>query len=105
MDRLLIRNGLVIDTEPAPTALRGHDILVTDGRIVAVGVGLAAAGATVVDATDRIVLPGFVDTHRHTWQTALRGIAVDTDLRGYLDLVAARIAPRYRPSDVYTGTL
>ncbi|MGQ0838575.1 amidohydrolase family protein [Actinokineospora sp.] len=105
MQRLVIRNGLLIDTEPEPVVRPGHDILVVDGRIAAVGPDLPAAGATVLDATDRIVLPGFVDTHRHTWQTALRGIAADADLGEYLDLVLGRIAPRYRPSDVYTGTL
>lgn len=119
MNRLLIRNGLVIDTDPAPSVRPGCDVLVENGRIAAVGTNLvvpsvsAAATADVpglasveiVDATDRIVLPGFVDTHRHTWQAALRGIAADVSLAEYLDLVMRQIGPRYRPSDVYTGTL
>src|SRR5205807_2243945 len=86
--RLLLRNGLVIDTEPAPQVRPGTDVLIEDDRILAVGQRLPADGATVIDATDRIVLPGFVDTHRHLWQTALRGLAVDADLGRYLELVS-----------------
>ena len=100
--RLLLRNGLVIDTEPAPVARPGTDVLIEDDRILAVGEGLPADGATVIDATDRVVLPGFVDTHRHLWQTALRGAAVDADLGRYLALVTST---RYRPEDVYAATL
>jgi len=104
MERLLITNGLVIDVEPAPTVRANCDVLIEDGRIAAVGTGLAADGATVLDATDRIVLPGFVDTHRHTWQTALRGIAADADLGEYLERVLGGIGPRYGAADVYAGT-
>jgi 5-methylthioadenosine/S-adenosylhomocysteine deaminase len=100
--RVLLRNGLVIDTEPAPVALPGSDVLIEDDRILAVGAALPAEGATVIDATDRVVLPGFVDTHRHLWQTALRGAAVDADLGRYLALVSS---VRYRPEDVYAATL
>jgi cytosine/adenosine deaminase-related metal-dependent hydrolase len=104
VERLLISNGLVIDVEPTPTARVNCDVLIEDGRIAAVGTGLAADGARVVDATDRIVLPGFVDTHRHTWQTALRGVAANADLGEYLELVLGRIGPRYGAADVYAGT-
>lgn len=102
--RILIRNGHVIDTEPEPFARRDTDVLIEDGRIVAVGSELAADGATVIDATDRIVLPGFVDTHRHVWQSALRGAAVDTDLGAYLGLLA-QCGPKFGPQDVHTATL
>jgi 5-methylthioadenosine/S-adenosylhomocysteine deaminase len=102
--RLLLRNGHVIDTEPEPVARPGTDVLIEGDRITAVGPDLPADGATVIDATDRIVLPGFVDTHRHVWQSALRGAAVDTDLGGYLGLLA-QCGPKFRPQDVHTATL
>ncbi|HVK22358.1 MAG TPA: amidohydrolase family protein [Actinokineospora sp.] len=105
MNRTVLRNGLVIDTEPAVVAHQNTDVLIEDGRIAAVGPNLPAADATVIDATDRIVLPGFVDTHRHLWQTTLRGIAADADLGEYLSVVLGKIAGRYRPQDVYAGTL
>ena len=99
---MLLQNATLIDT---PRVLPGHDLLIEDGRIAAVGRDRPTAGATVLDCTGRIVLPGFVDTHRHTWLTALRGSTADMDLMGYLDLVLGRIAPRFRPADVFHGTL
>jgi cytosine/adenosine deaminase-related metal-dependent hydrolase len=103
---LLIRNALLIDTDPHPVALPGHDLLITGGRIAAAGPSLTASpDAEVLDGTGRIVLPGFVDAHRHTWQTALRGIAAEAGLDDYFRLVIGRLAPRYTPDDVYAGTL
>jgi len=106
VDSLLLRNGLVIDTEPAPVAHPGWDVLIEQGRIAALGPNLPTpAGATVLDATDRIVLPGFVDTHRHVWQAVLRSIAVDMDLPDYFQLVRQQIGPRFRPEDVRVANL
>lgn len=101
MESLLLRNGLVIDTEPAPVAHHDCDVLVEGGRIAAVGQNLPApAGTKVLDANGRIVLPGFVDTHRHVWQAVLRSIAVDMDLPDYFALVRQQLGPRFRPEDV-----
>ncbi|MEJ3658717.1 amidohydrolase family protein [Actinomycetes bacterium KLBMP 9759] len=90
--KLLIRGGCVIDTEPHTTVHRATDVLVEDGRITAVGPDLDATGADVLDATDRIVLPGFVDTHRHGWQSILRAVAMDVDITEYMQLVNGRYA-------------
>ena len=103
--RLLLRAGLVIDTEPAPVVHRETDVLIEDGRIVAVGRDLGVTDAEVIDASDRIVLPGFVDTHRHLWEVALRGTAVDVDLMVYLQRVLGEHASRYRPEDVASSNL
>lgn len=103
--RLLLRAGLVIDTEPAPVVHRDTDVLIEDGRIAAVGPALDVTDAEVIDATDRIVLPGFVDTHRHLWETALRGVAVDADLTIYFERVLGRYGLRYRAEDVAAGNL
>lgn len=102
--RTLVRNGTLIDTDPV-AVLPATDLLVEDGRIAAVGRDLPAGDAEVVDATGRYVLPGFVDTHRHTWQTALRGIAADHDLGAYLSRVLGEIGGRVRPGDVRVATL
>lgn len=104
-DRLLLRRGCVIDTEPRITVRPETDVLVEDGRITAAGPDLRDADATVLDATDRIVLPGFVDTHRHTWQAVLRSVAVDTDLGAYVSKVLGWFAPRFRAADVRTANL
>ncbi|MFL6126362.1 amidohydrolase family protein, partial [Actinophytocola sp.] len=99
---MIIRGGTVIDTDPVQ--VRVADVRVEDGRIEAVGTDLPGA-AEVVDASGMLVLPGFVDTHRHTWQAGLRAIGPDSTLAAYLDLVFGTVGPRYRPADVYTGTL
>ncbi|WP_232828740.1 amidohydrolase family protein [Kribbella monticola] len=103
--RLLLRAGLVIDTEPRPVVHRDTDVLIEDGRIAAVGRDLGVADAEVIDASDRIVLPGFVDTHRHLWEVALRGTAVDVDLMGYLQRILGEYGARYRAEDVAAGNL
>ena len=41
------------------------------GKVAAVGRNLEAGSAEVVDATGMIVMPGFIETHRHTWQSCL----------------------------------
>lgn len=104
-ERLLLRNGHVIDTEPEPVARPGTDVLIENGRITAVGPGLDPGGATVIDATDRIVLPGFVDTHRHLWETAARASAVDMELGPYLGVLMGQYGPRLAPEDLRAATI
>ncbi|GII86393.1 TRZ/ATZ family hydrolase [Sphaerisporangium siamense] len=102
---LLIRNGLLIDPDPVPV-VRSGDVLVEDGVIAAVETSLPdVPGAEVIDAMDRIVMPGFVDTHRHTWQAGIRSVAPDVTFAKYLGRVLGELAPRYRPEDAYIGNL
>jgi cytosine/adenosine deaminase-related metal-dependent hydrolase len=101
---MIIRGGTVVDTDPVQAQVA--DVLVEGGRISVVGPGLPAPdGAEVVDAAGMLVLPGFVDTHRHTWQAGLRAFAPDISLGAYLELVFGGVGPRYQPDDVHTGTL
>jgi 5-methylthioadenosine/S-adenosylhomocysteine deaminase len=99
MGRLLIQHGTVIDVE-ARAGFANTDVLVEDDRIAAIGVGLDPTGAELVDARQRIVLPGFVDTHRHGWQSVLRAIAMDVDLGQYMQQVNGGLAPLLTPADV-----
>ena len=64
------------------------DVHVRDGRIEAVGPNLTAAGAEMIDATDMIVMPGFVDTHYHMWSALGRNFVGD-DGFGYFPAKAA----------------
>src|SRR6478752_5879418 len=73
----LIKNGAVITVDPATGVLPRGDVHVRDGRIEAVGPDLAAAGAEVIDATDMIVMPGFIDTHYHMWSALGRNFVGD----------------------------
>lgn len=85
--------------------LPGADVLIENGVIAAVGRDLAAADAEVISASGMIVLPGFVDTHRHTWQSNLRGVLPSCTLEHYLSSVVGTYGPAYRPQDVYAGNL
>jgi cytosine/adenosine deaminase-related metal-dependent hydrolase len=68
---MLITGGTVLTMDPSLGDLERGDLLVEGGRIVAVAPEPEAADAAVVDASGALVLPGFVDTHRHTWQASL----------------------------------
>lgn len=104
-ERVLVRGGVVIDTDPVPVVRPDTDVLVANGTIAAIGTDLPAEGAEIIEARDRIVLPGFVDTHRHTWQTVLRGVATDDHIGGYLRRVLGTLAPRVCAQDVHIATL
>ena len=81
------------------------DILIEDGRIGDIGERCDRTQAEIVDLTGRIVIPGLVNAHLHTWQGALRLLGADWTLLEYLQRMHADIAPRYAPDDVYIGTL
>jgi 5-methylthioadenosine/S-adenosylhomocysteine deaminase len=103
--RTLISGGTVVSMDPAVGDLERGDVLLQDGVIVEVAERIDAPDAEVIDATDRFVLPGFVDTHRHTWQTAFRGVGADWTFAQYLVAVHGTLKPHYRPEDVYLGNL
>jgi 5-methylthioadenosine/S-adenosylhomocysteine deaminase len=107
-DRLLIRGGTVLSMDPEIGELFGGDILIDGNKIAQVGPQLAAADAEVIDATGMIVMPGFVDTHRHIWEGVLRNIGADVPLEGrtsYISYVLHKLAPAFRPEDAYVGNL
>ena len=71
----------------------------------AVGESLPEADAETIDAAGMILLPGLVNAHMHTWQTALRGLGGDWGGRSYFEIAHETLAPRYRPEDIYIATL
>ncbi|MFC5719400.1 amidohydrolase family protein [Streptomyces gamaensis] len=103
---LLLHGGTVITMDGTTGVLPAGDVLVRDGRIEAVGARLdAPAGARVIDTTGKIVLPGLVDSHRHTWETLLRGAGVEWTLTDYFGYLVSRFVPLFRPEDVYAANL
>jgi cytosine/adenosine deaminase-related metal-dependent hydrolase len=101
--RVLLRGGHVLSMDPQIGDIYGGDVLLEDDRIAAVAPTIDAGDAEVIDVSDCIVMPGFIDSHRHTWETVIRGIAPDVNLAGYFDIVLDQLAPAYRPEDVYAG--
>jgi cytosine/adenosine deaminase-related metal-dependent hydrolase/ribose/xylose/arabinose/galactoside ABC-type transport system permease subunit len=106
--RRLLKGGIVISLDPAVGDFTPGDVLIEDDTIVSVGPNLTADGAEVIDATGMIVIPGFVDTHRHIWEGLLRNIGTDVPLEGrtsYISFVLHKLAPAFRPEDAYVGNL
>ena len=103
MERTLIRGAAVLSMDPAAGDLARGDILVEGSRIRAIGPNLRAAGAGELDASGMLALPGLINAHFHTWETALRGIGGDWTGREYFRVVHAGIATRYTPEDTYLG--
>lgn len=103
-NRMLLRSGHVISMDPDIGDLPGGDVLIEDGKIVAVDRDISA-DAEVLDMTGRILVPGFVDTHRHTWEAPIRGCAPNATLDDYFVEVLDTFAPVYTPEDVYAGNL
>ncbi len=102
--RLLIRGGCVLTLGAKTRNFAEADVLIEDGKIAEVGQGLRGRDAEVVDASDTIVMPGFVDTHRHTWETLFRN-AGDVPGSDRTTTPAAIYGPHHRPDDVYAATL
>ncbi|HEY7735860.1 MAG TPA: amidohydrolase family protein [Candidatus Limnocylindrales bacterium] len=99
-DRILIKGGTVLTQDDSLGEIPRADVLVEGDRIAAVGPNLPADGAKVIDAEGDIVIPGFVDTHRHTWETSIRTCAPDYTLGAYFGAILDQFAPNYRADDV-----
>ena len=106
--RTLIRGGTVLTMDPELGDLAGGDVLIEGDRILAVAPNLANGEVEVLDASGMIVMPGFVDSHRHIWEGLLRNIGTDVPLEGrtsYISFVLHKLAPAFRPEDAYVGNL
>jgi cytosine/adenosine deaminase-related metal-dependent hydrolase len=92
--------------DDASTVLTGADVLVVGDRIAAVGRRLdVPEGTQEIDASGGIVMPGMIDTHRHMWQTAMRGYGADWTLTQYFVWYYLESGKLFRPEDVYAGNL
>lgn len=105
MNRILIRGATVISMIPGRADPPTANILIEGDRVVALGPGIEASDAEVVEASGRIVIPGLVNAHMHTWQTALRGVAADCTLLEYFRWMHAGLATHFTPADIGVGTL
>ena len=107
-DKTLLKNGIVLSLDKKVGNFMQADVLIEGTKIAAVGPNSKAADAEVIDAANMIVMPGFIDTHRHIWEGILRNIGTDVPLEGdasYLAFILNVLAPVYRPEDAYIGDL
>jgi 5-methylthioadenosine/S-adenosylhomocysteine deaminase len=112
--RMLIKGGHVLSMDPAVGDFAEADVLVSGRTIEAVGPDLEAGGAEMIDAAGMIVMPGFIDTHHHQFETALRGFLADGILINdgkphgavnYYEYILQKLCMGYRPQDVHINVL
>ncbi len=102
-DRVLLRGGYVLSMDQGLGELPTGDVLIEDEAIAAVDTHVEAGDAELLDASGYVVMPGFVDAHRHTWQTPFRGICADWTLEEYFRGIRMSISPNCSAEDVYAG--
>ena len=105
MKKILIRGGRVVTVDPALGDFEDCDILVIGDRIAEVRPNIAVQADEVIDARDKIVIPGLVNAHLHTWQTGLRSIGSGWTGPDYHRIMHGNLGTRFLPDDNYVGTL
>src|SRR2546428_3325306 len=112
--RYIIRGGSVMSMDPHEGDFAKGDVLIEGKKILGVGPNLHAGDAAEIDARGKIVMPGFIDTHHHQFETALRSFLADGVLIfdgtpstaiNYFQYILLTFAPVYRPEDVYISEL
>ncbi len=108
--RTLIKGGAVMSVDDAVGNFASGDVLIEGARILEVGASIDAPDAAVIDARGKVVMPGFIDTHHHQFETALRSTLADAILvndgrkgneRNYYETMLQTFSMNYRPEDVY----
>lgn len=112
--KCLIRGGAVLSMDPAVGNFTRGDVLIEGSKILAVGTNLDGGDAALIDANGMIVMPGFIDTHHHQFETALRSLLSDAILvndgrpestANYYEWMLQKFSVLYRPEDVYISEL
>jgi cytosine/adenosine deaminase-related metal-dependent hydrolase len=91
--------------DPAIGIIESGDLLIDDGKIIAVGRNVGSWAAIEIDGRGMIAMPGFINGHIHLWQTALRGVAADWTLDHYFGVLIGKVVKLYTPQDVFIGNL
>lgn len=108
MRRTLIKSAVIVSMDEAIGDLNTGDVLVEGSRILdvrpSIDLGSGTSETEIVDGTGRIVIPGLINAHMHTWQTALRGYAANWTLLEYFRRMHAGLATVFRPDDIYIAT-
>jgi len=82
---ILIKRGVLVTVNPSSDIFKG-DILVKDSKIVEIGLNITEPNATIFDASDYFVTPGFIQTHVHLCQALFRNLADDLSLLDWLKM-------------------
>ena len=97
----VVRNAYVVTMDAKLGDIPRGDVHVRNGALIAVGPNLTAPGVEQIDGSNRIALPGFVDTHFHLWGSFARGIVADGEFDYFP--VMSRLGPAMSPDDAYNS--
>ena len=106
--RILLKGGVVLTLDPQVGDFAKADVLIEDGKIREISPNIAVSGdaVAVIDASNRVVIPGFVDTHSHSYQGLLRNILISGLLNpDYNRDIQTTLTPAYQAADAYAGIL
>ncbi len=105
MKKTLLRGGCIVSIDRSIGILPAGDLLIIGDKIAAVTSRVEATADEVIDTQGKILIPGLVNAHLHTWQSGLRSIGGGWTGPDYHRLMHANMATRFRPDDNYIGTL
>ncbi|NDV04950.1 amidohydrolase family protein [Rhodococcus sp. IEGM 248] len=117
--QILLQGGTILSMDDTVGDFATGDVLIVGDRIAEISRSISAPQATVIDATGRIVMPGFCDPHIHCWEGTLGRLIPEnipqttddpisgapTSSRSYMHAAHRLLAPAHRPEDIYAGTL
>jgi len=101
--KTIIKGAVVMTMDDTLGTIVGGDVVLEGNRILAVGRNLSEPGAEEIDASNMICMPGFVDTHRHTWATMLRGCSCCGSLNDYFARTIFTYGANFTPEDSYVS--
>lgn len=87
MQKTLFQNATIVTLDPQLHTIEKGDMLIEGSVILDVAESIAPGDAEIVDASNMLIMPGFVDTHRHVWESVIRGIGADWSLQTYLNRI------------------
>lgn len=99
--KILIQGSTIISQDETLGVIQNGDVLIVDGKICEVAPHIACEDAQRIDGTDKILLPGFIDAHRHNWESLIRSTGVDWTLEQYFTAVKKILGPQYMAEDLY----
>lgn len=102
--KLLIKNGYVVDMTDKKE-INVKDILVEDDKIVKIEENISDEAEKAIDASGKVVMPGFINTHQHCAMSLFRGYADDSELMYWLENKVWPIEDKLTPEEMYYGSM
>ena len=99
--KTLIKNATLLDMVGNEPNIRKTDILIEENKIVKIEENIDETKAEIIDAKEKVVMPGFVNTHTHLAMSIFRGYKDDQKLMDWLENAIFPVEDKLRPDDIY----